>query len=178
MLKGDMCPERSDFLALDDAGLLAQCQVHTYRASGPGGQKRNKTSSAVRLHHQPTGLLTRGTESRSQHENKARALRRLRMAIALHVRRLHDPRHDSPSPLLSECVTPDGRLQCGRRDHRYPRVVGELLDVLFAHEGRVSESADALGISTSHLTSFFRKDPKLWARVNDIRAHCGARPLR
>jgi hypothetical protein len=75
-------------------------------------------------------------------------------------------------------VTPDGRLQCGRRDHRYPRVVSELLDVLFEHDGRVAETADSLDISTSHLTSFFRKDPKLWARVNEIRARCGSRPLR
>ena len=50
-----MNTDREDYLALDDARLLAQCQVHTYRASGPGGQKRNKTSSAVRLHHRPTG---------------------------------------------------------------------------------------------------------------------------
>ena len=36
---------RADWVALDDAKLLAQCDVDTYRASGPGGQKRNKTSS-------------------------------------------------------------------------------------------------------------------------------------
>src|SRR6188508_3094747 len=68
---------RSRWSSLTDAQLLAQCGVDTYRASGPGGQKRNKTSSAVRLRHPPSGLLVIAEESRSQHENKAKALRRL-----------------------------------------------------------------------------------------------------
>src|ERR1700730_8226351 len=72
--------------ALPDYQLLAQCEVDTYRASGPGGQKRNKTSSAVRLRHPPSGLLVIAEESRSQHENKAKALRRLRKGLYLDLR--------------------------------------------------------------------------------------------
>ena len=86
----------ADYLALDDAALLDQCHLHIHRASGPGGQKRNKTSSAIRLRHTPTELMVVATESRSQHENKRRALRRLRMAIALNARRPFDPATDSP----------------------------------------------------------------------------------
>src|SRR6186997_1344544 len=71
-------------LTLDQ--LLAQCEVDTYRASGPGGQKRNKTSSAVRLRHVPTGLIVIAEESRSQHENKAKALQRIRQALFLKLR--------------------------------------------------------------------------------------------
>src|SRR5436190_20052253 len=77
---------RTDWTGLEDAQLLAQCHVDTYRASGPGGQKRNKTSSAVRLRHQPSGILVIAEESRSQHENRARALRRLRQALYLKIR--------------------------------------------------------------------------------------------
>ena len=77
---------RRQWTALSDEQLLAQCEVDTYRASGPGGQKRNKTSSAVRLRHLPSGLLVIAEESRSQHENRARALRWLRQALYLKLR--------------------------------------------------------------------------------------------
>jgi len=79
-------PGRTIWTQLSDEQLLAQCEVDTYRASGPGGQKRNKTSSAVRLRHRPSGLIVIAEESRSQHENKARALKRLRVALYLQVR--------------------------------------------------------------------------------------------
>src|SRR5436305_10506423 len=77
---------RADWTRLSDSQLLAQCEVDTYRASGPGGQKRNKTSSAVRVRHPPSGLIVIAEESRSQHENRARALRRLRQALFLKIR--------------------------------------------------------------------------------------------
>src|SRR5882762_199403 len=81
-----MSSPRSTWTSLTEAQLLAQCEVDTYRASGPGGQKRNKTSSAVRLRHTPTGLIVIAEESRSQHENKAKALKRLWRALFLQLR--------------------------------------------------------------------------------------------
>src|SRR6478736_2396644 len=81
---GSFMGERREIWAnLSDGQLLAQCAVDTYRASGPGGQKRNKTSSAVPMRHLPSGLIVIAEESRSQHENRERALRRLRQALYL-----------------------------------------------------------------------------------------------
>jgi protein subunit release factor B len=57
--------------------LLAECDVDTYRSSGPGGQKKNKTESSVRVRHRPTGLVRVATESRSQTRNREAALERL-----------------------------------------------------------------------------------------------------
>jgi hypothetical protein len=166
----------ADLLGLSDAELLACCDVHTYRASGPGGQKRNKTSSAVRLRHRGTGLTVVATESRSQHENRARALRRLREAIALNVRR---PVEGAGVPeAVGVCLGRDGRLCVGRRDARYFPAVAAVLDVLEAVEGRVSEAAERLGMSTGHLSGFLTEDGKVLAEVNRIRKAHGHRPLR
>src|SRR3954469_16514337 len=90
---------RRAWTPLDDAALLAQCDVDTYRASGPGGQKRNKTSSAVRVRHRPSGLIVIAEESRSQHENKARALQRLRQAFYLRLREELAPEELTPERL-------------------------------------------------------------------------------
>ncbi len=69
------------------ARLLAECEVTTFRASGPGGQHRNRRESAVRLRHRPTGVVVVATERRSQHQNKAVALERLALRLAQRRRR-------------------------------------------------------------------------------------------
>ena len=167
-----------DYLSLADDELLVQCEVDCYRASGPGGQKRNKTSSAVRLRHTPTGLSAQSNEDRSQHVNKARALRRLRKVIALALRTPQNPQVFVPSESLASCISDDGRIVVGRKDRRYSRAVAEVLDVLVACGVRVSEAAVCLGVSTAHLVKFLQGDPSLWQRVNELRAEAGVRPLR
>ena len=64
-----------------DEDLLRECEMETFRSSGPGGQHVNKTESAVRLRHLPSGLVVTSREERSQHRNKALCLRKLREKI-------------------------------------------------------------------------------------------------
>jgi ribosome-associated protein len=69
-------------LALPGSALLAECEETFFTGSGPGGQHRNKTESAVRLVHPPTGITVTATERRSQAQNRSEALARLREALA------------------------------------------------------------------------------------------------
>ena len=160
---------------LDDAALLSECQVDTFRGPGPGGQKRNKTDSAVRLRHGPTGIIVVAGESRSQHENRARALKRLRKALALRVRQ---PAPDSLSPAVAACIGRDSRLRVGQRDARYLPAAAAVLDVLAAERGSVSEAAARIGITTGNLSSFLTDDEDLLAEANRLRAEFDLKPLR
>ncbi len=67
-------PERDD-------DLLAECEISTYRASGSGGQHVNKTDSAVRLVHLPTGLTVTSQKLRSQYQNKQDCIHKLRQLV-------------------------------------------------------------------------------------------------
>jgi protein subunit release factor B len=64
-----------------DEDLLRECEIDTFRASGPGGQHVNKTESGVRLKHLPSGVVVTCREERSQHRNKATCLRKLRQRV-------------------------------------------------------------------------------------------------
>ena len=64
-----------------DDELLRECEVGTFRSSGPGGQHVNKTESAVRLKHLPSGVVVTSREERSQHQNKALCLQKLREKV-------------------------------------------------------------------------------------------------
>lgn len=170
-------PHPRVWLDLSDDQLLAQCEIDLYRASGPGGQKRNKTSSAVRLRHKPTGLIVTASESRSQHENKVRAVRRLRQAIALTQRSSVPPGTPHPTSYAA-AIGRDPSLHVSPRQRDYFHIVQYVLDVLETCELRVSDAAARLEVSTGQLIRFLKEDPKLWETVNQMRARHAHGPLK
>ena len=179
MSDAEPIPGWTQFLRLEDQALLAQCEVDRFRASGPGGQKRNKTDSAVRLRHGPTGLSAEAVESRSQHENRARALRRLRLAIALAARAHLDRGAGPPEELVEALRIGRGRsIEMGRRDARYAATVGAVFDVLEGHGWQIGDAARDLGVSTSALGRFLQGEPAVWRAAQQRRQAVGLSPLR
>ena len=70
---------------LDPDAVLSECEMEFVRASGPGGQHRNRRETGVRLTHGPTGLVVMATERRSQVANRKLALER--MVLKLEAKR-------------------------------------------------------------------------------------------
>ncbi|MGZ4768178.1 MAG: peptide chain release factor-like protein, partial [Ilumatobacteraceae bacterium] len=73
----------------------ADIRMEVFRASGAGGQHVNKTSSAVRLIHEPTGLVASSQEERSQLQNREKAMNRLRTMIAAKIEEEREAELDS-----------------------------------------------------------------------------------
>lgn len=161
-------------LDFDDLRLRDECVVHTHRVGGPGGQHRNKTESAVRLLHRPSGLVVTGEERRSQHQNAASALARLREGLAIHFRAPLPAQIDWPPSVQIR----DQRLKVSESNAGYFHVLGLALDALAQSAANPKDAAALLGVTTSSFTRFLADNPHAWAEANRLRAAAGHPPLR
>ena len=87
-------------------------KIDVYRASGPGGQHVNKSSSAVRITHKPTGIVVQCQNERSQHKNKAQALKMVRA-------RLYMLRQQKRDAELAKLYSDKGEIAWGNQIRSY-----------------------------------------------------------
>jgi len=160
--------------ALAPDALLAECRETRTRRSGPGGQHRNKTETAIVLTHLPTGLIGEASERRSQSENRRMALQRLRLRLAIE--------HRLPCDLVGpserwQSRSRGGRLTVSPEHDDYPPLLAEAIDHLDAACGDVSRVAPVLGVTPSQFVRFFKKHPTAWTALARLRARHGQPPL-
>ncbi|HET9794192.1 MAG TPA: peptide chain release factor-like protein [Thermoanaerobaculia bacterium] len=107
-------PFRYEDIPEDPKDLERDCDLSFFRASGPGGQHRNKTETAVRLVHRPTGTIAAATEERSQSRNREVALERLREKL---VRKLKPrrPRKRTRVPAAAKRARLDEKLRLAQK---------------------------------------------------------------
>lgn len=143
--------ERDDWLHASDTELEKSCRLDFFKASGRGGQKRNKTSNAVRFTHTPSGIAVSDCSGRSQHNNRAQALKKLRLEIAFKVR-------------VVPGTAPE-RLDVSLKSPDYPLFAAHILDMLNDRDFIISETAQSLGLSTSKLIKILQRDRNLWQLI-------------
>ena len=126
----------------------ADLRIDVYRSSGPGGQSVNTTDSAVRITHLPTGLVVIQQDEKSQHKNKAKALKVLRTRLyELERQRLADERAGTRRSMVgsgdrSERIRTYNFPQCRVTDHRINLTLHKL-DAILEGPG-LTELIDAL----------------------------------
>lgn len=147
--------DRQKLLLLADEDLINLCTQDFFKASGPGGQKKNKTSSAVRLIHKESGVQASASEDRQQSVNKKRALRRLRLELALHIRQ--------------DFSSWTGEWNMNEKNNLYAVLIASIIDGLEELNYQVSDLSKALGLSTSALIKVLRKSQIVWRFVNEQR---------
>ncbi len=163
--------------SLDESSLLVQCEIGRGRSRGPGGQNRNKVETKVTIRHLPTGLEAHASERRSQHENRAVAIFRLRLALAREVR-THVPIGEVRTELWRSRCGPDGHVACNPAHHDYPTLLAFALDVIAGAGWDVKKASLRLCCTMSQLMKLVKDDPHAWAKLNQERVARGMRTLK
>ncbi len=162
---------------LGECELLAQCDVTRGRSSGPGGQHRNKVETKVTLCHGPSGVSAHAGERRSQGENRAVAIFRLRLALASGVRCQVAPGEVRTELWRSRCDV-SGKVHCNPGHADYPALLALAMDVLHAGGWDPKKTSLRLCCSASQLVKLIKDDPHAWAILNAAREEAGKHRLQ
>jgi len=160
---------------VDEQTLTQDCDTRRTRASGPGGQHRNKVETAIEIIHRPTGISAAASERRSQDQNRRVAIRRLRLQLAMDYRATNSEQVHPSTLWQTRCR--NGKISCSDQHADFPSMLAEALDALCAKDYDVRKAAAALGCSSSQLIRFVAKLPEALETLNKHRQDIGLRKL-
>lgn len=156
--------------------LLKACRIRFGRASGPGGQHRNKVETAVRLEHLPTGVEAAATETRSQQENRKKALFRLRIRLATSVPLKIAP-GESPSELWRKRCQ-NQKIVCNPEHEEAPALLAELWGILSSEDFDLAAAAQRLDCTSSQIVKFVGQISEARERIQEERRNRSLVPLK
>jgi len=156
--------------------LLRHCEIRRTRRSGPGGQHRNKVETAIVLEHRPTGIRAEASERRSQPENQTVAIFRLRVNLAVAVRKNVNISYTPSAIWNNRCQ--HGRLAINPAHDDFPAMLAEALDVLAGVGFEFPAAAEVLGCTTSQLLKFLQREPRAFELANRERRNRGLPALK
>ncbi|MEM6655970.1 MAG: peptide chain release factor-like protein [Planctomycetota bacterium] len=165
-------PVHPAMMAIDE--LRKDCRSERLRRSGPGGQHRNKVETAAVVTHLPSGVRAEANERRSQAQNAAVAMQRLRLRLAIELRTTPGA---TPSELWRR-RSAGGSLRVNPQHAEYPALLAEALDRLAANGWDDRQAAEELGVSRTALVRLLKGEPAAIEQLNACRAARGLRPLR
>jgi hypothetical protein len=157
--------------------LLAQCELRRQRRSGPGGQHRNKVETAVVIVHRESGVRGEASEFRSQADNQANAVQRLRIKLAIALRTPEFVLASAPS-LLWRSRLQGAAVVVSPKHADFPILLAEALDCLQAHGFEMTPTATQLHCTNSQLLKLLKLEFEALDYVNAERIARELRPLR
>ncbi len=164
--------------------LQQQCRWSFSRASGPGGQHRNKVETSVVIEHLASGIRASASEERSQHRNRQVALQRLRCALAVEYR---DPVGgdpvggdlvERPASELWRAYCRSGKIRVSADNEHFPCLLAEIFEVLTGSNYDLAETAKRFGTSSTQLVRFLGSYAPALARLNAALVARGLSPRR
>ena len=166
---------------LDEETLVTQCTLTKGRSSGPGGQRKNKVETEVRLTHEPTGLKALANERRSAAQNRSMAIGRMRHLLATHARcpvLFGDVRSKLWKQRCQQVGKVAGRIVCNPSHPEYVILLAEAMDMVFACNLDMKKASLRLCCTPSQLTKFIKDHIPAFTLLNAHRIERGDHILK
>ena len=163
------------WISLNSDELLEACIQARFQGSGPGGQKRNRVYSGIRLVHEASGYSVEADAHRESRRNLHDALHKLRLKLAISITFSSNETETifEKSPIFQ--ATPF-RYPINPSHVDFPLFAMRAIYFLNKYQGQLSPTAQALGCSTSVLGRFLKTEKMIWFKTQEIRKandlHC------